>query len=312
MADMHGAVLTKGPKAFLDSISPLLRMTPDDVFSLAERRLMRFGDLVITMGSQRIQSAIPDLRIAASDGGGEFVDAGCLREVYESGATLTLLAVETALPEVAGLVSLARKFTGMPASANLFLTKGSQPGLAAHFDDTYVVALPLGTAGDDGAQPGFKQWQLGSPPVPFAVQGDWMVNGWGESKEMRDVVSADLKPGHVLELPPGVPHTTSVIGAAPAMHLAIAPPVSYWSAHFRQVLSASKVQEVLGIPGLPAPIPEGALEEYVFALQREVNKPGSPLQTVGRKWMNAQTIAGEKLVARFGQSQELSTAQHMA
>ncbi len=187
-----------------------------------------------------------------------------LRQVFDRGTSVVIMAMQHRWPAVARLCRNLEKTFHCPVHANLYLTPAGAQGFAAHYDPHEVFVLQL-----EGA----KTWRVyeRAAVLPLPSQdGSFPATPLGSAREMT------LNAGDLLYLPRGHVHE-AYTAQSYSLHLTVGVNVYRWADLLHHVLEHMGRQDVRlreSIPGgaLPAVTPD--LKEHFRELLAALAAPG--------------------------------------
>lgn len=165
-----------------------------------------------------------------------------LRQVYEQGKSLVIMAMQRRWPSIAELCRGLEAFFHCPVHANLYLTPAGSQGFAAHFDTHEVFVLQL---------EGVKHWRLYGAAEELPLAADSVPLPKRPSRPTQEIT---LRAGDLLYLPRGHVHEASTAEIA-SMHLTVGVNVYRWADLLRHALTLASRRNI----GFRQSIPGGAL-----------------------------------------------------
>ncbi|HQU46636.1 MAG TPA: cupin domain-containing protein, partial [Pirellulales bacterium] len=175
-----------------------------------------------------------------------------LRQLYEQGKSVVIMAMQHRWPAVAELCRQLEAVFHCPVHANLYLTPPGSQGFAAHFDTHEVFVLQL-----DGT----KQWRLFGAAEELPLASDSVPLSRRPTKPTQEVT---LIAGDLLYLPRGHIHEASTSEVA-SLHLTVGVNVYRWADLLRHALLCLSRQDV----EFRRSIPGGALPDDRNEFQRQ-------------------------------------------
>ena len=167
-----------------------------------------------------------------------------LRQVYEQGKSIVVMAMQHRWPAVAELCRGLEAVFHCPVHANLYLTPARSQGFAAHFDTHEVFVLQL---------EGEKQWRLYGAGEQLPLADGAVPLARRPQKPTQEIT---LCAGDLLYLPRGHIHEASTSDGS-SLHLTIGVNVYRWADVLRHALNYISRQNV----SFRESVPGGALPE---------------------------------------------------
>ena len=182
----------------------------------------------------------------------DYADGAGIGRMVRGGATLILRSVDHWHRGVAELTAGLMAGLGRRTDAAFFVTPPHTPGLDLHRDDADAFVLQVS---------GSKQWRVHACPT----DGDWETGTASETAP--PVLTARVRPGDVLYIPRGAPHT-AFAGDGLSAHLT----VFIHEVSARHLYTALQRMLIVGLALPPRPVGDAALGESAQVLLDQLTK----------------------------------------
>ena len=214
-----------------------------------------------------------------------------LRQHYEQGKSLVVMAMHERWPAVAELCRQLEAVFRSPVHANLYLTPPGSQGFAAHFDTHEVFVLQL-----EGA----KHWRLFGAAAELPLAADAVPLA---KRPKQPTQEASLKAGDLLYIPRGHVHEAATSDAA-SLHLTLGVNVYRWADLLRHALASLARHDV----EFRRAIPGGAMPDDRDAAKRQFQRLAERLAAAAADGLFER--ANDSLAAQFiGQLKMLPCGQ---
>ena len=142
-----------------------------------------------------------------------------INETLEAGYSIVVNWMQFRWPAIAQLAEAFDAVFGHQTNVNLYHTPGNEQAFPLHYDETDVFVLQLS---------GSKVWALHEPALAFARTDEKRLSDQA-LQEFGVVKEEEMKPGDMLYIPRGVPHTARNLRTdAPSSHLTVGLHVDLW------------------------------------------------------------------------------------
>ena len=188
-----------------------------------------------------------------SPDGASYPGVADVRQVFEQGKTVVVMAMQHRWPPAAALCRNLEGVFHCPVHANLYLTPKGAQGFDAHFDPHEVFVLQL---------EGSKHWRLYGPARSLPLAEERFT---GTRDQLGPVREVHLEPGDLLYIPRGHVHEAFTAECG-SLHLTVGVNVFRWADLLHQaVAAAARADErfrgslppgALGGPDIPPAVEE--------------------------------------------------------
>ena len=161
-----------------------------------------------------------------SPDGASFPGIAEVRQVFEQGKTVVVMAMQHRWPPAAALCRNLEAVFHCPVHANMYLTPKGAQGFDAHFDPHEVFVLQL---------EGSKQWRLYGPARSLPLAEERFTGSRDQLGEPREV---RLGPGDMLYIPRGHVHE-AFTAACGSLHLTVGVNVYRWADLLHHAVAAA-------------------------------------------------------------------------